>query len=239
MKKWIAMILMGLILLSGCAKPNQPEPPKEEPNQTSASPIKGEWKDASITDEQRKQFFNLVKEYRVDGMYEFGPNQPMELDYFKYYCAYFISEEDKTYSNGGVNYTGKAVENLAKRFGTTYSLKEEDRVFVRAASLRDTPFAELIRYKKETVGGKELVTARCINYQFNEYLYNDRAEAELTYPAHREMVLRGEVTDWDGYEILDFSFYTEDGKTPAQFVSFSCYKAYALEDGTATLPEFK
>lgn len=260
--KLLALLMIGLFLLNACTKSysnsgasgeaiieaggsetvNSSETGEsarsEEPGKNDGPQIKEEWKDFTITDEQRKQFYNLVKDYRVDAMYEFAPGKPMELEWFKYYCAYFIEEEDKTYVDMGVQYSGKAIEKLAERFGTSYGLKEDDQVFVKASSLMNIPFAELIRYKETTVNGQKMITARCINYSFNEYMYNDRVESALTYPEHRSMVLAGSVTGYDSYSVLDFSFYTEDGQTPTQFVFFTEYPAWALEDGTSTLPDF-
>lgn len=208
------------------------EPEKEKPK------IDPNWKDPSITEEQRRWFFDLVKEYRVDAMYDFDAENPMELDWFKYYCAYFVKEEDKTYVNMGVNYSGKAVEEIAKRFGVTYGLKDDDQVFVKAGSLLDIPFAELVQYREEVVDGKTLITARCINYWFNRYNGDDRVESRETYPADRAMVLKGEVKGFDSYSIIDVAFYTEDGKTPTQFVSAMEYHKYSIEDGSVTVPEF-
>ncbi|MBQ8894473.1 MAG: hypothetical protein IJ043_08725 [Clostridia bacterium] len=240
MKKLIALLLAVLMLFSGCAKPDVPEENENvTPGAADTPQAKSEWYNAEISDDLRRQFFDLVKDYRVDAMYEFTPEQPMELEWFKWYCAYFVAEEDKTYVSGGVNYTGKAVEEIAKRFGVTYGLKDDDVVFLKADSLRDVPFAELIGYRKETVDGKTLITARCVNYSYSDYYYIDRVETELTYPARREAVIKGEATDHDGNcVILDFSFYTEDGTTPTQFVSFKEYPQWALEDGTLQLPEF-
>ena len=145
----LLLILCGLILLlniSGCAKPDQPqqeagalqEQPAPEQEQGFENPdeephvdpkLDPQWKDPSITDEQRRWFFDLVKEYRIDAMYDFDAEHPMELDWFKYYCAYFVKEEDKTYVDMGVSYSGKAVEEIAERFGITYGLADDDQVF--------------------------------------------------------------------------------------------------------------
>ncbi|MBQ6824085.1 MAG: hypothetical protein IJP27_05495 [Clostridia bacterium] len=239
MKRIVAFLLIVLVLLSGCARPDEKK--KEENTVTPSAPTapRSEYYNAGITDELRRQFFDLVVEYRVDAMYEFSPEKPMELEWFKWYCAYFVAEEDKEYVSGGVNYRGKAVEEIAERFGMTYGLKDDDVVFVKASSLRDLPFAELIGYRRETVEGRTLVTARCVGYYFADYYYNDRVETELSYPARREAVIKGEKTDHDGNEIVfDFSFYTEDGVTPTQFVSFQDYPKWALDDGTLKLPEF-
>lgn len=239
MKRIISFLLVVLVLLSGCARPDKPK--KEEAVVTSSAPAapRSEHYNAEISDELRRQFFDLVVEYRVDAMYEFSPEKPMELDWFKWYCAYFVAEEDKEYVSGGVNYRGKAVEEIAERFGVTYGLKDDDAVFVKAGSLRDYPFAELIGYRKETVEGKTLVTARCVQYSFADYYYSDRVETELSYPARREAVIKGEKTDHDGNVVIfDFSFYTEDGITPTRFVSFREYPKWALDEGTGMLPEF-
>ncbi|MBR2013565.1 MAG: hypothetical protein IJ995_05070 [Clostridia bacterium] len=255
MKRIIAVLLMLMLVLSGCAKPDQPqqeagatqdqpaseqeqglENPEEEPHVDPK--IDPQWKDPSITDEQRRWFFDLVKGYRVDAMYDFDAEHPMELDWFKYYCAYFVKEEDKTYVDMGVSYSGKAVEGIAERFGVTYGLADDDQVFVKAGSLLDAPFAELIQYKEEVVDGKTLITARCINYGFNRYIGDDRVESRATYPADRAMVLKGEVKGFDRYSIIDVAFYTEDGKTPSQFVSAMEYHMFSIEDGSATVPEF-
>jgi hypothetical protein len=247
MKKWFAILAVLVLLLSGCAKADlqpgeQPQNPVEEDQVVieklpELEPILAE-KDSTITDEQRKLFFDLVKEYRVDAMPEFSSGNPIELNWLKYYCAYFVEEDEKTFVSGGVNYTGAAVERIAKRFGISYGLKDDDQVFVKAGSLMSTPFAELIQYKEELAEGKTLVTARCVNYQFSEYNYNDYPEGELTYPKHRSMVIGGKASGYEYYEIIDFSFYTEDGKTPSQFVSHMRYLESTLKDGTQTLPEF-
>lgn len=245
MKKWFAILAVLVLLLSGCAKAEpqpeeQPQTPVEEDQVVieelpEPEPILAE-KDSTITDEQRKLFFDLVKEYRVDAMPEFSPGNPIELNWLKYYCAYFVEEDEKTFVSGGVNYTGAAVERIAKRFGMSYGLKDDDQVFV-TGSLMPTPFAELIQYKEESVEGQTLVTARCVNYQFSEYNYNDYPEGELTYPKHRSMVIGGKASGYEYYEIIDFSFYTEDGKTPTQFVSCTSIGRELLEDGIQTLPK--
>ena len=256
MKKWLAILVVFVLLLNGCARMDsqeqeqssvsageQPQTPVEK-DQTALEdlpepePILAE-KNSTITDEQRKLFFDLVKEYRVDAMPEFSLGEPIDLEWLKYYCAYFMEEDEKTYVSGGVNYSGAAVERIAKRFGMSYGLKDDDQVFVKASSLRDTPFAELIQYKEEMVEGKTLVTARCVNYHFSEYLYNDHPESELTYSKHRAMVISGKATGYSYYEIIDFSFYTVDGKTPTQFVSYKNYDTTALKVGIITLPDFE
>ncbi len=212
--------------------------PIEQTPEVKKPQIDPNWKDPSITDEQRRWFYDLAKEYRIDAMYDFDAENPMELDWFKYYCAYFVKEEDKTYVNMGVNYSGKAVEEIAKRFGVTYGLKDDDQVFVKAGSLLDIPFAELIQYREEVVDGKTLITARCINYGFDRYIYDDRVESRETYPADRAMILKGEVEGYHRYEILDVAFYTEDGKTPSQFVWQKSYYWQSIEDGVVSVPQF-
>ena len=252
----LLLIFFGFMLLlniSGCAKPNQPQQEAGASQEQSASgqeienleetdhvdpKIESQWKDPSITDDQRRWFFDLTKEYRIDAMYDFDAEHPMELDWFKYYCAYFVKEEDKTYVDKGVNYSGKAVEEIAKRFGVTYGLAGDDQVFIKSGSLLDTPFVELIQYREEKADGKTLITARCINYDFNRYNCDDAVESRATYPADRAMVLKGEVKGFDSYSIIDVAFYTEDGKTPAQFVFAMEYHQFQIEDGSATVPEF-
>lgn len=268
MKKLLALFIVLVLMLSACARPNTPNEPQdlpagsqtEQPSGAEDQPatdqpaeeqptvdqspeekkpqIDPNWKDPSITDEQRRWFYDLAKEYRIDAMYDFDAEHPMELDWFKYYCAYFVKEEDKTYVDMGVNYSGKAVEEIAKRFGVTYGLKDDDQVFVKAGSLLDIPFAELVQYREEVVNGKTLITARCINYGFDRYNYDDRVESRETYPADRAMILKGEVEGYDRYAVIDVSFYTEDGKTPTQFVSAMEYHKYSIEDGSVTVPEF-
>lgn len=225
-------------------QPAQDQPtvdaPAEEQPEEKKPQIDPDWKDPSITEEQRRWFYDLAREYRVDAMalYGFEPGKPMDLQLFAYYCAYFMKEEDKTYVDMGVNYSGKAVEEIAKRFGVTYGLKDDDQVFVKAGSLLDIPFIELVQYREEVVDGKTLVTARCINYWFNRYNGDDRVESRETYPADRAMILKGKVEGYDGYEVIDISFYTEDGKTPSQFVSGSCIRYYSIEDGSMTVSAF-
>ena len=255
MKKIIALLLMLLLILTGCAKPNETvqdagasqdqhaseqeqgfENPEEEPHVDPK--LDPQWKDPSITDEQRRWFFDFAKEYRIDAMYDFDQEHPMELDWFKFYCAYFVKEEDKTYVNMGVNYSGKAVEEIAERFGVTYGLADDDQVFIKSGSLLDIPFAELIQYREEVVDGKTLVTARCINYGFNRYIGDDAVESRATYPADYAMVLKGEVKGFDRYSIIDVSFYTEDEKMPSQFVSAMEYHMFSIEDGSVTVPKF-
>ena len=255
MKKIVVLLLILMLILSACAKPNEPvqdqvalqEPSSEDQNQVLEDPqeephvdpkLDPQWKDPSITDEQRRWFFDFAKEYRIDAMYDFDQEHPMELDWFKFYCAYFVKEEDKTYVNMGVNYSGKAVEEIAERFGITYGLADDDQVFVKAGSLLDRPFAELIQYKKEKVDGKTLITARCINYGFNRYIGDDAVESRATYPADRAMILKGEVKGFDRYSIIDVAFYTEDGKAPSQFVSAMEYHMFSIEDGSVTVPKF-
>ena len=257
----LLLIFFGLMLLlniSGCAKPNQPQQEAGAPQDQTISEqedeilenpedsephvdpkIDPQWKDLSITDEQRRWFFDLAKEYRIDAMYDFDAEHPMELDWFKYYCAYFISEEDTTYENGGkVIYKGKDVEEIAKRFGVTYGLADDEQVITKAGSLLDFPFVELIQYREEIVDGKTLITARCINYGFDRYIYDDQVESRVTYPADRAMILKGEVKGFNSYWIIDVSFYTEDGKTPSQFVRCKDYPDYAIKDGSMVVPEF-
>ncbi len=250
MKKIIALLLMLILILSGCAKPEEPvqdqlasdqgqefENPDEEPH---ADPkIDPQWKDPSITDEQRRWFFDLVKEYRIDAMYDFDAEHPMELDWFKYYCSYFVKDEDKRQENGKLFYKGRAVEEIAKWFGMSYGLKDEEGVTLKVGSLLDDPFAELIQYKEEKVDGKTLITARCINYGFDRYMSNDRVESELNYPTDRAMVLKGEVQGFQRYYVTDVAFYTEDGKTPTQFIYAKDYPQWSIEDGSMTVPEFK
>ena len=266
MKRIIAVSLMLLLIffgfmlllnISGCAKPNEPQ---QEAGASQDQTISGQedeiletpedleshvdpkidpqWKDHSITDEQRRWFFDLAKEYRVDAMYDFDAEHPMELDWFKYYCAYFVKEEDKTYVDRGVNYSGKAVEEISKWFGVTYGLSDDDQVFIKSGSLLDTPFVELIQYREEKADGKTLITARCINYDFDRYNCDDAVESRATYPADRAMVLKGEVKGFDSYSIIDVAFYTEDGKTPTQFVSAMEYRQWQIEDDSVTVPKF-
>lgn len=198
-------------------------------------------KDPTITAEQREQFFDLVQKWRVDAMSDFTPDQPMQLEFFKYYCAYFVTDEEKSYTDMGVHYTGAAVERIAKRFGTTYGLKDDEKVFLKAGSLRDLPLAELVQYKEEKVDGKTLVTARCVQYDFPEYRYVDWSDVPVmeSYADHKRMILDGNITSgYETYFIYDFSFYTEDGKTPTQFVSYAGYSPESIEAGYQTLPEF-
>lgn len=227
-------------LLDELEKQQQLPEPEPQPVVEPKYKVDGIKKDASITDALREQFYELYRTWRVDAMFEFSPEKPMELETFKYYCAYFVTDEEKSYVDMGVSYTGAAVERIAKRFGMTYGLKEDDAVFVKAGSLLSIPFAELIGYKEEKVNGKTLVTARCINYSFNDYQYSDQEhiEASETYSARKEMIIKGKVTGYDYYTIQDFSFYTEDGKTPTQFVSAMTYSPESLADGYQTLPEF-
>lgn len=261
MKKIIAVLLMLLLILSGCAKPNEPSQDagalqeqsaleqetetleNSENPETHVDPkIDPQWKDPSITDEQRRWFFDFAKEYRIDAMslYGFEPGKPMELEWFKYYCEYFVKEEDKTYVDMGVNYSGKAIEEIAKKwFGVTYGLADDDQVFIKSGSLLDTPLVELIQYRKEEVDGKNLITTRCISYNFDRYNYDDKVESRATYPSDRAMILKGEVKGFDSYSIIDVSFYSEDGKTPSQFVSAMEYHMFSIEDGSMTVPEFK
>lgn len=197
-------------------------------------------KDPTITAEQREQFFEFVQKWRVDAMYEFTPEKPMELELFKYYCAYFVTEEEKSLTDMGVNYTGAAIERIAKWFGTTYNLKDDELVFLKAGSLRDLPFAELIQYKEEKVDGKTLVTARCIQYSFPEYYYMDWSQVSQmeSYAGHKRMILDGYVSSgYETYSVFDFSFYTEDGKTPTQFVAYNCYYPESFDKGFP-LPDF-
>lgn len=265
MKKLLALFIILVLMLSACARPNTPNEPQQLPagsqtaqpgedlpaedqsavNQpTQEQPeekkpqIDPNWKDPSITDEQRRWFYDLAKEYRIDAMYDFDAEHPMELDWFKFYCAYFVKEEDKTEVEMGVAYSGKAVEEIAKRFGVTYGLKDDDQVSVKAGSLLDIPFIELVQYREEAADGKTLITARCINYGFDRYNYDDRVESRETYPADRAMILKGEVEGYDRYEVIDISFYTEDGKTPTQFVCSKEYPQWAIEDGKMVVPEF-
>ncbi len=234
-KKWDSI----QTLLDKLEELQQPDPelqPAPEPKYT----VDGIKKDPTITDARREQFYELYRTWRVDAMSEFSPSKPMDLEFFKYYCAYFVTDEEKTYVDMGVNYIGAAVERIAKRFGTTYGLKDDDAVFVKSGSLLSIPFAEVIQYKKETVDGKTLITARCIEYIFNDYEYSDQEhiEASETYSTRKEMILKGKVTGYNHYVITDFSFYTEDGKTPTQFVSCMDYNPQSIADGYQTLPEF-
>ncbi len=197
-------------------------------------------KDPAITAEQREQFFEFVQKWRVDAMYEFTPEKPMELELFKYYCAYFMEDDETTYVDMGVTYPGAAIERIAKWFGTTYGLKDDEKVFLKACSLRDFPLAELIQYKEETVDGKTLVTARCILYDFPEYRYVDWSDVPKmeSYAGYKRMILDGYVSSgYEFYSIFDFSFYTEDGKTPTQFVSYDDYSPEFFDEGFP-LPEF-
>ena len=214
--------------------------PADQPSTPSRYSVDGIKKDPSITKDRREQFYELYRTWRVDAMYEFTPEKPMELELFKYYCAYFVTDEEKSDASMGVNYTGAAVERIAKRFGTSYGLKDDEPVFVKAGSLMSMPFAEVIGYKEETVNGKTLVTARCINYYFNDYQYLDQEhiEAEESYSIRRDMVLKGNVTGYDYFRIQDFSFYTEDSVSPTQFVSCMGDSPESLADGYQTLPEF-
>lgn len=255
----LALFLILLLTLSGCVSPEPDEDyavlyPDDIPGSAGAdeeqTPVTDEitprytvdaaLKDPAITEAQRELFFELVKEWRVDAMYEFTPEKPMELEWFKYYCAYFVTEEEKTFVDMGVNYTGAAIERIAKWFGTSYGLKADEPVFVKAGSLKDLPFAELIQYKEEKADGKTLVTARCILYSIPDYYYVDwdQVETMASYPAHKAMILAGKVTGYETYQIIDFSFYTEDGKTPTQFVSAMQYSPESIEAGYQTLPEF-
>ncbi|MBR6793635.1 MAG: hypothetical protein IKM48_04685, partial [Clostridia bacterium] len=229
-----------MVLLEKIAEQQQLPEPDPQPVPQPKYTVDGIKKDASITEALREQFYELYRTWRVDAMFEFSPEKPMELELFKYYCAYFVTDEEKSYVDMGVSYTGAAVERIAKRFGMTYGLKADDAVFVKAGSLRSIPFAEVIQYKKETVDGKTLVTARCIEYFFNDYEYSDQEhiEASESYSARKKMIIKGKVTGYDHYAITDFSFYTEDGKTPTQFVSCMGYSPELLADGYQTLPEF-
>ena len=257
MKKIVALLLILMLILSACAKPNETvqdagasqDQPASEQEQGSENleeephvdpKLDPQWKDPSITDEQRRWFFDFAKEYRIDAMalYGFEPGKPMELDWFKYYCEYFVKEEDKTYVDMGVNYSGKAIKEIAEWFGFTYELADDDQVFIKSGSLLNTPLVELIQYRKEEVDGKTLITARCINYNFNRYNYEETVESRATYPADRAMVLKGEVKGFDSYSIIDVAFYTEDGKTPTQFISAMEYRQWQIEDGSVTVPEF-
>lgn len=197
-------------------------------------------KDPTITAEQREQFFDFVQKWRVDAMTEFSPGKPMQLELFKYYCAYFVTDEEKSLTDMGVNYTGAAIERIAKWFGTTYNLKDDEPVFLKAGSLRDLPLAELIQYKEEKVDGKTLVTARCIQYSFPEYYYVDWSDVPKmeSYAGHKRMILDGYVSSgYENYSVFDFSFYTEDGKTPTQFVAYNCYYPESFDKGFP-LPDF-
>ncbi len=246
--KRILLIMITLTLLCSACACRQRIPHSGENDSTGVLKetiprytVDENWKDSSITGAQREQFFELVKEWRVDAMYEFTPEKPMELELFKYYCAYFVTDEEKTYVDMGVTYPGSAIERIAKRFGVTYGLKDDESVFLKAGSLRDLPFAELIQYKEEQVDGKTLVTARCIDYDIPEYRYLDWDLVETTdnYASYKAMILAGDVTGYEYYTIFDFSFYTEDGKTPTQFVSYASYSPESIFDGSYPMPEFE
>lgn len=220
--KLLPAILICSLLLSGCT-PKNPLVTYDSVITTDGSmqenAIPKEWKDASITDEKREFFFDLVKEYRIDAMREFAPGEQPELELFKWYCAHVCEIQT---GDDGSYLSGEAVEKIAnERFGFHYDLKADAVISLKAGSLMDTPFAEVIQYKEEKIDGKTLVKARLVNYTFSKFLYNDRVEEDAEYPAYREMILKGDVSGYDGYALYDVAYYTEDGKTPTQFISFS------------------
>ncbi len=242
----LSLSIILLILLSACAQPKPQEAadiPDENQTETTEQKeyrLKAEWKNSAITDAQRKEFYEWVINYRMDAVPEFKVGETIELDWMKYYCIYFIDENDREYVSGGTNFSGPAIEKIAnERFGMSYGLKEGEVVFMKAEGGRSEPMAELINYKTQTINGKTLATARYAEYQWNEYANYTYPDDNPNYPRHRAQIFKGTLTDYEWYSITDISYYTEsDGKTPAQFVSCMSYGYQSLEDGYQTLPDF-
>lgn len=241
---WMMVLLM---LLSACARPNAEEektdvepPVQSETGAAKEHRLKSEWKSPAITNAQRKEFYEWVVDYRMDAVPEFKAGETIDLDWMKYYCIHFIEEKDREYVSGGTNFSGPDIEKIANdRFGMSYGLKEGDVVFMKAEGGRSEPMVELIGYKTKNVDGKTLVTARYVEYFWNEYANYTYPSDNPNYPRHRKEIFEGSLSDYDWYGITDISYYTEpDGKTPRQFVSCWGYGYQALEEGRQTLPDF-
>ena len=105
-------------------------------------------------------------------------------------------------------------------------MKEGEKVPLESYSLNGPPLAELINYKEEKSGGQTLVTLRYADYAIWPLWARDETgqKEHEKYAPLREQIIKGNVTQKYELRFFEVQYYTEDGKTPNQFVSYKRYE---------------
>ncbi len=195
MKRFWALLLVHLLLLSGCAvmdfgeatphtdekpaleqKENEEKADAKKPDQEEPfldlPPEKIE-KDKNITYAQRAEFFDLAQKYRFDrvpGLYE---GETLYFSYLATYAGFIIDRSElQKIDGGGYRIPGEKTAQIASDlFGLDGAQYNRDYEWHTPNDLH--LMAELVSYQKEQVDGKTVVTAKFFAHRFNELDYID------------------------------------------------------------------
>lgn len=204
-------------------------------------------KQDGITDAQREIFFELAQEYQLAAMPQFSSDQkPTAEDCERYAVNYCRSE---LYQKDGNTYIPRsAMERLGKElFNTAFDLSNDIKTTLYPVFM-DLP--ELTYYSEEQKNGKTLITAKFVCHYFSELSNTEDPETvsatyfpDQTYPSNsllaykiaqeenlsfyeaaKKAVVSGQInTITKTSSHYEIQYYTEDGTTPCEFVSFNTY----------------
>ncbi len=190
MKRLWALLLVFLLLLTGCAamdfgeaaphadeKPSlekedsatvdkqKTEKPVEDPL-LNTEPEKIE-KDKNITYAQRVEFFDLAQKYRFDRVPAIYEGETLYSSYLSTYVGFIIDRSTLQKVDGAYLIPGEKTAQIATDlFGLDGSLYNKDYEWRTPNDLH--LMAELVSYQEEQVDGKRVVTAKFFSHRFNE-----------------------------------------------------------------------
>ena len=201
-------------------------------------------KDSTITDDQRKAFFELVKEHRIDYLPDFKEGEKPTVE--DTICLIVVRFRDECVTKNDRLYIPKELANRVGKeyFKVDFEVKED--LLVPTGEVNVHPMAELIGYEEQEVGEKTLVTARFIKYYFEsfsslqlpedvlrEYGPIEEADPEIQayyeetkkntpiYEDWKNKIVTGQLKTIKGTDFYqEVKYYTEDGVAPTEFIAY-------------------
>lgn len=194
MKRFWALLLVHLLLLSGCAvmdfgeatphtdekpaleqKENEEKADAKKPDQDDPyldlPPEKIE-KDKNITYAQRAEFFDFAQKYRLDHIPGIYKGEYLYPSYLANYVGYVYYKELEVVGVDQYRIPGTLVAKVASEwFGLEAAEYNKDQIWRKPNDL--LVMAELVSYQETQVEGKTVVTAKFFAHRFNELDYID------------------------------------------------------------------
>ncbi len=189
--------------------------PEDEPTIPSDTLIK----DESITILQKKKFFEMFAEYKINAMPDFSQTNMPYIDKMMWYIFHLCPND----INSGRFPLDVFNEKTSELFGYQYDWFEEDYP-LGEGQLQDYPFAELIRYREEETDEGTVVTATAaVYYIWNLSEQNCKELYPLEYTIAKSAIISGNGNINDISAIYQVKYLIARGSKPQRFLSLEKY----------------
>lgn len=225
MKRLWALLLVFLLLLTGCAvmdfgdatphadeKPSFQEEQQQAGTQKTKKPVDDPLlnpepekieKDKNITYAQKAEFFDLAQKYRFDRVPALYEGETLYQSYLATYVGFIIDRNALQKVEGTYLIPGEKTAQIATDlFGMDGSLYNKDFEWRTPNDLH--LMAELVSYQEEQVDGKTVVTAKFYCHQFNELDY-------IEYPEDHGFSYFPGMKDYDENSVKAYELAKKEG----------------------------